>query len=291
MKLIAEAHTNAQIAADPPPVREDGRVPPRQRPAQARDARPGRARPLRDPARPRRAVEPTLAATGAPAVYHRRRAPAGRPHRGPAVPARSCPWINVATLRMDQQLGRPVLIEFWDFCRAELDPHAAVHEGVARALRAARAAGDRRAHVGLRAVRRPRRGGGRGRAARSALPGRGRHRATRSGSCTATSAGRRATCSTSRACCSTTTTARAATTETERAIQELLGIEQPTARRRCGPRTRRARCSTPQSEDVEGAVQRPVRGGRRSGRCSTAAASVARQRTRARRSTIPAATS
>lgn len=27
-------------------------------------------------------------------------------------------WVNVATLRMDQQLGRPVLIEFWDFCRA-----------------------------------------------------------------------------------------------------------------------------------------------------------------------------
>jgi hypothetical protein len=27
-------------------------------------------------------------------------------------------WINVAGLRMDQQLGRPVLIEFWDFCRA-----------------------------------------------------------------------------------------------------------------------------------------------------------------------------
>jgi AhpC/TSA family len=28
------------------------------------------------------------------------------------------PWINVAALRMDEQLGRPVLIEFWDFCRA-----------------------------------------------------------------------------------------------------------------------------------------------------------------------------
>ncbi len=27
------------------------------------------------------------------------------------------PWVNVATLRMDQQRGRPVLIEFWDFCR------------------------------------------------------------------------------------------------------------------------------------------------------------------------------
>jgi AhpC/TSA family len=28
------------------------------------------------------------------------------------------PWVNAAMLRMDQQLGRPVLIEFWDFCRA-----------------------------------------------------------------------------------------------------------------------------------------------------------------------------
>jgi len=28
------------------------------------------------------------------------------------------PWINTAPLRMDKQLGRPVLVEFWDFCRA-----------------------------------------------------------------------------------------------------------------------------------------------------------------------------
>ena len=34
----------------------------------------------------------------------------------PAFPSR-LPWINVAPLRMDQQRGRPVLIEFWDFCR------------------------------------------------------------------------------------------------------------------------------------------------------------------------------
>jgi hypothetical protein len=27
------------------------------------------------------------------------------------------PWVNVATLRMDKQIGRPVLVEFWDFCR------------------------------------------------------------------------------------------------------------------------------------------------------------------------------
>jgi thiol-disulfide isomerase/thioredoxin len=26
-------------------------------------------------------------------------------------------WLNVASLRMDQQRGRPVLLEFWDFCR------------------------------------------------------------------------------------------------------------------------------------------------------------------------------
>jgi hypothetical protein len=35
----------------------------------------------------------------------------------PAFP-RELPWVNVAPLRMDQQRGRPVLIEFWDFCRA-----------------------------------------------------------------------------------------------------------------------------------------------------------------------------
>src|SRR5438270_1761172 len=30
---------------------------------------------------------------------------------------RPAEWINSTALRMDQQLGRPVLIEFWDFCR------------------------------------------------------------------------------------------------------------------------------------------------------------------------------
>ncbi|HZU39880.1 MAG TPA: redoxin domain-containing protein [Solirubrobacteraceae bacterium] len=34
----------------------------------------------------------------------------------PPFPAK-LKWANVATLRMDQQRGRPVLIEFWDFCR------------------------------------------------------------------------------------------------------------------------------------------------------------------------------
>ena len=36
----------------------------------------------------------------------------------PAPPfPRDLPWINVAPLRMDKQRGRPVLVEFWDFCR------------------------------------------------------------------------------------------------------------------------------------------------------------------------------
>jgi thiol-disulfide isomerase/thioredoxin len=45
------------------------------------------------------------------------------PVRAPAdtIPAppfpRGLPWINVAPLRMDKQRGRPVLVEFWDFCR------------------------------------------------------------------------------------------------------------------------------------------------------------------------------
>jgi mannose-6-phosphate isomerase-like protein (cupin superfamily) len=30
---------------------------------------------------------------------------------------REARWLNVVALRMDQQRGRPVLLEFWDFCR------------------------------------------------------------------------------------------------------------------------------------------------------------------------------
>jgi len=37
----------------------------------------------------------------------------------PAPPfPRELRWFNVAALRMDKQRGRPVLVEFWDFCRA-----------------------------------------------------------------------------------------------------------------------------------------------------------------------------
>jgi hypothetical protein len=41
-----------------------------------------------------------------------------QPDTIPAPPfPRDLPWINVASLRMDKQRGRPVLVEFWDFCR------------------------------------------------------------------------------------------------------------------------------------------------------------------------------
>jgi hypothetical protein len=34
----------------------------------------------------------------------------------PPIP-QDLPWVNVASLRMDKQAGRPVLVEFFDFCR------------------------------------------------------------------------------------------------------------------------------------------------------------------------------
>ena len=40
------------------------------------------------------------------------------PHAIPAPPfPREMEWVNTAALRMDKQRGRPVLVEFWDFCR------------------------------------------------------------------------------------------------------------------------------------------------------------------------------
>jgi thiol-disulfide isomerase/thioredoxin len=59
----------------------------------------------------------------------------------PPLP-RDLEWVNVATLRMDQQLGRPVLIEFWDFCR----PNSI------RTLPYVKAWHDRYAEAGLRVI-------------------------------------------------------------------------------------------------------------------------------------------
>ena len=81
------------------------------------------------------------------------------------------PWVNVAPLRMDKQVGRPVLVEFWDFCR----PNSL------RTLPYLKAWHERYAAAGLRVISRPharvraraRRGGRarRGRAAGDRAPG------------------------------------------------------------------------------------------------------------------------
>ena len=100
---------------------------------------------------------------------------------GPSIAAppfpRNLPWINVAMLRMDQQAGFPVLVEFWDFCRVNS----------LRTLPYLKAWHERYAEAGLRIVgihtggftpgagrrqRSPSR-----RAARDPLGGRDRHRA------------------------------------------------------------------------------------------------------------------
>jgi thiol-disulfide isomerase/thioredoxin len=51
-------------------------------------------------------------------------------------------WVNVASLRMDKQIGRPVLVEFWDFCRVNS----------LRTLPYLRAWHDRYAVAGLRVI-------------------------------------------------------------------------------------------------------------------------------------------
>jgi len=55
---------------------------------------------------------------------------------------RDLAWVNVAPLRMDKQLGRPVLVEFFDFCRVQS----------LRTLPYVRAWHDRYAADGLRVI-------------------------------------------------------------------------------------------------------------------------------------------
>jgi thiol-disulfide isomerase/thioredoxin len=64
-------------------------------------------------------------------------------HDIPAPPfPTTATWVNVALLRMDKQRGRPVLVEFWDFCRPSS----------LRTLPYAKAWHERYAKLGLRVV-------------------------------------------------------------------------------------------------------------------------------------------
>jgi hypothetical protein len=64
-------------------------------------------------------------------------------HAIPAPPfPRDLQWVGVAPLRMDKQRGRPVLVEFWDFCRVNS----------LRTLPYLRTWHERYARVGLRVI-------------------------------------------------------------------------------------------------------------------------------------------
>ncbi len=139
---------------------------------------------------------------------------------------RGLPWLNVGMLKAHEQRGRPVLVEFWDFCRINS----------LRTLPYVKAWHERYADAGLRVVGvhtggfACSRDAGRHRGA----PSRGSASSTRcsstpssrSGTSTATRAGPRATCGrrTSRRLFSLHY-GEGAYAETEREIGELLGIE------------------------------------------------------------------
>ena len=134
-------------------------------------------------------------------------------------------WVNALGRVMRQAARAAGADRVLGLLPAQLAAHAPLHEGVARALRAGRAAGGRRALPRLR------RGRANGRPSRRPSRAWGSPtrccstRTWRCGGSTRTGAGPPATCSTARRACSNTTTARAPTRETELAIQELLGVE------------------------------------------------------------------
>ena len=212
-------------------------------------------------------------------------------HAIPAPPfPRELTWVNVAPLRMDKQRGRPVLVEFWDFCRVNslrtLPYLQAWHERYADG----RAARDRRAHRRLPA---------RARAPRTCVAAVERlgieypvvdRRAARAvgllrqrGLAGALPVGRR------RARCYSLHYGEGAYQETEREIQALLGVERDARRRRCGPRTPRASLLPAQTADQPGAYSGPYEAG---GVWAVleGAGDGRRQRPRARRRRRPART-
>ena len=138
---------------------------------------------------------------------------------------RDLPWVNVAPLRMDQQIGRPVLVEFWDFCR----PNSM------RTLPYVREWHERYADDGLRVIgvhtsgvpavgRRGRRARRRG-AAGDRLAGRDRRRLRGLGVLRQRGLARALPVGPATAALFDYHYGEGAYDETERAIQELLGVE------------------------------------------------------------------
>ena len=177
---------------------------------------------------------------------------------------RNLPWVNVATLRMDQQRGKAVLVEFWDFCRVNS----------LRTLPYLKAWHERYADAGLRIVG-VHTGGfppardeanvrARGGAARDPVAGRDRHRARglghlrQPGLAGALPVGRRAGAATR------CTTARAPTRRPS-ARSRRCSASSASRWRRCAPRTSPDALIAGPDRGPAGRLLRPLRGGRRVG--------------------------
>ena len=166
---------------------------------------------------------------------------------------------------MDQQRGRPVLVEFWDFCRVNslrtLPYLRAWHERYADAgLRV-----DRRAHRRLRAGARSGQRARGGRAARGPVSGRDRRAARDLGPLRQRGLAGPLPVGPGRRRCTRCTTARAPTRRPS-ARSRSCSASSASRWRRCARRTRRARGCPAQTADQPGAYSRPVRGRRRVGR-------------------------
>ena len=219
-------------------------------------------------------------------------APCGlRSTPSPRRRSRGPPWVNVATLRMDKQRGRPVLVEFWDFCRVQLAAHAALPQGVARALRAATGCASSpctrpgfapsRDEDAVRAA-----------VARLGIEHPVLHRHRPAAVAPYDNEGWPARYLFDRAAATprtSSTSARAATRETERAIQELLGVERDAARA-AAPRGRPEGARSSSRRPTSPARSRARTRRAACGRCSTARGDVRVERPRDRASSTRART-
>ena len=168
-------------------------------------------------------------------------------------------WVNVASLRMDKQRGRPVLVEFFDVCAPSS----------LRSLPYLQAWHARYADAGLRVVsvhtpgfapgRDPERRAGRRRAARGRAPGRPGPRLPALGPLRDRGLARRATSSTPTSGWPRPTSARAATPRPS-ARSRSCSASTATSSARCGPRTRRTRCIVVPTARPRGPPRRALRG-------------------------------
>ena len=186
-------------------------------------------------------------------------------HAIPAPPfPRGLPWVGVAPLRMDKQRGRPVLIEFWDFCRVNslrtLPYLTAWHERYADA--GLRVIG---VHTGGFAPARDHRERRRGRrAARHPLSGRHRRVAGDLGPVRQRGLARALPLGPARARCTRMHYGEGGYGDTEREIQALLGVEAEVLGA-AAPRGRRGRAAPGPDRRPARRVLRPLRGRRRLG--------------------------